>query len=82
MCNMYAMRRTTVFLDEQLLRRARQFARREGKSFAAVVRESLAAYMAGGRPANRLPSVAGRFASGRTDTSNRVDQLLWTEPHD
>lgn len=79
---MYSMRRTTVFLDEQLLRRARQFARREGKSFAAVVRESLAAYVSGGRRGKRLPGLAGQFASGRADTSARVDELLWPEAHD
>jgi hypothetical protein len=78
---MYVMRRTTIFLDEKLLRRARQFARREGKSFAAVVRESLAAYVSGPR-GTPLPSLTGRFASGRPDTSERVDELLWPEPHD
>jgi hypothetical protein len=76
------MRRTTIFLDDQLLRRARQFARREGKSFAAVVRESLAAYVSGGRRGTRLPSLAGRFASGHAETSEKVDELLWREPHD
>jgi hypothetical protein len=76
------MRRTTVFLDDQLLRRARQFAKREGKSFAAVVRESLLAYLAGGRPTPRVPSIAGRFASGHRDTAERADELLWREPHD
>jgi hypothetical protein len=77
---MYVMRRTTIFLDDQLLRRVRQFARREGKSLAAVVRESLAAYVSGGRRGNRLPSLAGRFASGHRDTSERADELLWREP--
>ena len=76
------MLRTTIFLDKNLLQRARQFARREGKSFAAVVREALAAYIAGEtRRTSRLPSVAGQFASGRSDTSARVDDLLWMEPH-
>jgi predicted transcriptional regulator len=79
---MYVMERTTVFLDKLLLRRARQLARREGKSFAAVVREALAVYVASAeRPASRLPGVAGRFASGHADTSERVDELLWQEPH-
>lgn len=80
---MYYMRRTTIFLDDHLLRQARQYARRKGKSLAALVRESLMAYLAGerGRRATRLPSVAGRFASGRADTSERVDDLLWQEPH-
>lgn len=78
---MYAMHRTTVFLDSALLRRARQFARREGKSFAAVVRESLMAYLDRDETSPRLPSVAGRFASGHSDTSERVDELIRREPH-
>ena len=79
---MYDMERTTVFLDKSLLRRARQFARREGKSFAAVVREALAAYITGERRSRaRLPSIAGQFASGHADTSERADELLWQEPH-
>jgi hypothetical protein len=79
---MYVMHRTTVFLDQGLLRRARQFARREGKSFAAVVREALAAYIAERRTsAAGPPSIAGRFASGRSDTSAHTDELLWTDPH-
>ena len=76
------MIRTTVFLDGSLLRRARAFARREGKSFAAVVREAIATYVSGGeRPRPRLPSVAGQFASGRADVSERAEELLWREPH-
>lgn len=76
------MRRTTIFIEPDLLRRARRRAQQEGKSFAAVVREALAAYVATPqRGAGRLPSVAGRFASGTSDTSERVDELLWTDPH-
>ena len=76
------MKRTTIFLEAQLLRRAQQMARREGKSFAAIVREAVSAYVAGStRPATRLPSVAGQFASGHSDVSQRVDDFLWEEPH-
>ena len=76
------MKRTTVFLDEVLIRKARQVAARAGKSFAAVIREAVAQYVAGGRPGNRkLPSVVGMFDSGHTDTSERVDELLWRDPH-
>jgi hypothetical protein len=76
------VKRTTVFLEESLLRRARQFARREGRSLAQVVREALAHYV-GTAPGNRraLPSVTGMFDSGHTDTSERVDELLWRDPH-
>jgi predicted transcriptional regulator len=76
------MRRTTVFLDDPLLRRVRSFARRHGVSFAAVVREALAAYITAPTPSRTaLPRVTGAFASGRSDTSEQVDELLWTEPH-
>jgi Ribbon-helix-helix protein, copG family len=81
---MYAMRRTTVFLEEPLLKRARQYARREGKSFAQVVREAIAAYVTRGTEPGRsgaLPSFAGRFSRGDTDTSTRADDLLWPDPH-
>ena len=76
------MKRTTVFLDESLLRRARQLARREGRSFAHVVREALAQYLAGEKGGKRkLPRIAGMYESGFTDTSQRVDELLWRDPH-
>lgn len=77
------MKRTTVFLDDHLLRQAQDQAEREGKSFAQLVREAVADYLLSAQdPATRLPSVAGQFASGCTDTAGRVDELLWREPHD
>jgi len=76
------MRRTTIFIEEGLLKQARRYAAREGKSFAQVVREALTAYLTGGVVMNRkLPRLAGSFASGRTDTSEKVDELLWNDPH-
>jgi hypothetical protein len=79
---MYVMKRTTVFLDESLLTRAQRHARRQGVSFATVVREALSQYLAQPAPAGKLPSVAGRFASGTADTADRVDELLWRDPHE
>ena len=75
------MKRTTVFLDGKLQKRLQQLAGRRGTSFAQLVREALAQYVA--RPAGSasLPSVAGKFASGTTNTSERVDDLLWNDPH-
>ncbi|HKS06239.1 MAG TPA: CopG family transcriptional regulator [Gemmatimonadaceae bacterium] len=76
------MKRTSLFLDEQLLRQLKRVAARRGVSFATVVREAMAAYVAA--PAaggGALPSVAGKFSSGRSDTSARVDELLWKDPH-
>lgn len=71
------MKRTTVFLDEPTLRRLKQKARAEGKSFAQCVREAVAAYVAAPpRGARPLPSWVGMFNSGHTDTSERVDEIL------
>lgn len=79
---MYVMRRTTIFIDEQLLQRARRRAGQQGVSFATVVREALSQYLAAPRrDAAAVPSFAGQFASGEPDTSERVDELLWRDPH-
>ena len=76
------MKRTTIFLDDVLLRQAQRLARRQGVSFATVVREALARYVLSPEPGPKLPSFASRFASGTTDTSSRVDELLWRDPHE
>lgn len=77
------MKRTTIFIDEALMERLRRFARREGLSSAAVVREAVAAYLEVRESEKRgVPKLAGRFESGRKDTSARVDELLWTDPHE
>ena len=78
---MYVMRRTSLFLDDQIIKRMQKLARARGVSFATVVREALAQYAADVEPASAVPSIAGRFASGSSDTSERVDELLWRDPH-
>lgn len=71
------MRRTTIFLDERLLKRAKQTARAEGRSFAALVREALAQYVAAQRgPGVRLPSITGAYDSGVADTAECAEELL------
>lgn len=78
------MKRTTVFLDEALLKRLKRVSRAEGKSFAAVVREAVAAYLVA-RPASGprpLPSWVGMGDSGRSDISTHLDDFLWTDPHE
>jgi len=75
------MRRTSLFLDDQIIKRMQKLARARGVSFATVVREALAQYAADVEPPSAVPSIAGRFASGSSDTSERVDELLWRDPH-
>lgn len=75
------MKRTTMFIDEALLRRLQRLAQRQGVSYATLVREALTQYLDSPRVSGELPSIAGRFSSGNTDTSVRVDELLWRDPH-
>ena len=77
------MKRTTVFLDEALLKRLKQLSRAEGKSFAAAVREAVAAYVVS-RPSSgprSLPAWVGMGDSGRSDVSAHADDFLWTDAH-
>lgn len=78
---MYAMKRTTVFLDDSLIGRANRYAEKHGMSFASVVREALAVFLTTPQKESRVPSIAGRYNSGETDVSERVDELLWQDPH-
>lgn len=75
------MKRTTVFLDEETLLRLQKAAQRTGVSSASLVREALALYLDAPAAATPMPSIAGQFASGSTDTAERVDELLWRDPH-
>jgi len=70
-----------MFIDEALLRRLQRLAQRQGVSYATLVREALTQYLDSPRVSGELPSIAGRFSSGDTDTSVRVDELLWRDPH-
>jgi hypothetical protein len=75
------MKRTTLFLPEELERDLYGLARREGKPVASCVREALAEYVASRRGAARLPSFVGVGAGAATDVAERHEDLLWTDPH-
>jgi plasmid stability protein len=74
------MKRTTIFVPESLERDLQLYAAREGKSTASVVREALTEYVAKRRAPGALPSFAGAFASGYTDTAERHEALLFKKP--
>lgn len=77
------MKRTTIFVPESLERDLQLYARRTGKPAAAVVREAIAEYIARGPAPTVLPSFAGAFDSGHTDTAERHEDLLFARlsPH-
>lgn len=75
------MKRTTIFLDEQTLIRLKRAAQRQGVASAALVREAIHRYLDAPPDTIGLPSIAGQFASGASDTADRTDDLLWRDPH-
>jgi predicted transcriptional regulator len=77
------MKRTTIFVPEALERDLQLCARAEGRPAAGIVREALTEYLARRRPSAMLPSFVGAFASGRSDTAERHEELLFAglDPH-
>ena len=75
------MKRTTIFVPEPLERDLQLCAQRKKKPVAWVVREALAAYLATERSTDRMPSFVGIGDSGRPDTAERHEEVLWTDPH-
>ena len=67
------MSRTTIMAPDELLDQLRAIAAEEGVSLGEVIREGLE-WRAKTR--RRVPSFIGAFASGHTDTSARVDELI------
>jgi predicted transcriptional regulator len=74
------MRRTTVFFDEQVARELNAVARRERRSAASIVREAVEQYIVTHRRGeDRRPGFIAIGASGRADTAERHEEVLWAE---
>ncbi|HEY3129236.1 MAG TPA: hypothetical protein VGL91_07245 [Acidobacteriota bacterium] len=78
------MKRTTIFIDEQIERELHAIAVRKARPVAAVVREALGQYLA---EEKRKKGFAIGFVavgrSGRGDTAEIHEELLWSnlDPH-
>ena len=76
------MVRTQIQLTEDQAARLRELAAREGLSLAELIRRSVDQYLGAARAPlpderrQRAMEVAGRFASGTADTSERHDEVL------
>jgi hypothetical protein len=75
------MKRTSLFLDDRIMADIRRLAAKRGVSVATIVREALASYVAEPQEKGRVPSIAGRFKSGKRDTATRSNELLWKVVH-
>lgn len=68
------MVKTTVYLDPETALALRQLASSQGRSQAELIREALTLYA---RQATRpKPPGIGKYQSGRTDVSERAEELL------
>jgi ribbon-helix-helix CopG family protein len=73
------MRRTTILLHDDLADQLDYERRRRNQSTAAIVREALTEYLAGGKSsAKRLPFV-GLGRSGKRDTARQAETILTRE---
>lgn len=74
----HPMRRTTVKLPEDLDARLRHEARRRGVPIADVTRDALEAHLGSNRTRRQL-GAAGAGRSGRSDVSERIEEILRAE---
>jgi hypothetical protein len=68
------MRRTTIYLEPELEVLLKLEMLRQRRPMAEIVREAVRAYVS--REPRQAPPGAGRFASRRTDTAERAEEVL------
>jgi predicted transcriptional regulator len=73
------MKRTTVKIPDALDARLRHEAARRGTTIADISREALEAYLGTGPSNRRRLGAAGAGRSGRSDVSERIEEILATE---
>jgi hypothetical protein len=70
------MKRTTIFVEDDVFDTLRAMARRQGVSLAALTREALAAYVTRRQRARKPLTFVAIGRSGRRDVSERFEELL------
>jgi hypothetical protein len=73
------MRRTTILLADELADQLDYERRRRNQSTAAIVREALTEYLAGGKTPPKRLGFIGLGRSGYRDTSVKVEEILTRE---
>lgn len=74
-----AMKRTTIFADDTMLKELKRVSDLEKKSLAQVMREAFEAHLARKLAPQSRFSFAGKFDSRRKDIAEKHEELLWTE---
>jgi hypothetical protein len=70
------MKRTTIFADEDTLRKIREIAKRENSSVAEVTRKALVEYVSRRKRKRARLSLIGIGRSGRKGVAQRSEDLL------
>lgn len=68
------MKRTTIYFDPALEAQLKAETLRRNRPMAELIREAVREYIVHSRPAP--PPGAGEFASGRSDTAERSEEVL------
>ena len=68
------MKPTTIYLPEETENQLQEMANNTGKSIAELIQELIISQFP--QPSKKLPKSVGMGASGRSDLSSKVDQLL------
>ena len=68
------MKRTTIYLDPELEVLLKLETLRSKRPMAFIVREAVHEFLS--KSPRQAPPGAGEFASGKTDTAERVDEVL------
>jgi hypothetical protein len=68
------MKRTTIYLEPDLEALLKAETLRRRQPMAELIRQALREYLARARPAP--PPGAGAFASGKSDTAERAEEIL------
>lgn len=74
------MIKTTVYIEESTDRSLKQMAQSQGRSQAELIREALTTYAA--QASVPRPKGIGAYSSGRSDVSERAEDLLREAAHE
>jgi predicted transcriptional regulator len=77
--NIYVMKRTTVYLEEDLNLELKRLADQQGRPQAELIREALRNYAQANRSSRAVPEWVGLGQSGVGNLSERVDELLFSD---
>ncbi len=72
------MKRTTIFIDEEIYYDIKELAEEDQKTISEILREALVRYLKERKKKKKL-SIIGIAESGRNDIAERHEDILWQE---